>query len=91
MYKNRKRGLRRYHYYRLKSNRKDYYGGIIYPESFTAQGIARRAGKLVNTAPDCSCWMCGNPRRYFFSVTLQELKANDSEVDGWKELNAESV
>lgn len=91
MYKNRKRALRRDHYCRLKHNRKDYYGGIFYPELSTVQGIARRAGKLATTAPDCSCWMCGNPRRYFLSVTLQELKANDSESDGWKELNTESV
>ncbi|MBI6154885.1 hypothetical protein GKN89_20250 [Serratia sp. YC16] len=91
MYKNRKRALRRYHYRRLRSDRKNYYGGIRYPEQFTLHGIARRAGKLVASAPDCSCWMCGNPRRYWQSVTLQELKARDSEGDGWAEFDAESV
>jgi hypothetical protein len=30
----------------------------------------------------CSCWMCGNPRRYFGELTMQERKANEAmEID----------
>lgn len=29
----------------------------------------------------CSCWMCGNPRKYFGGVTRQELKADLLEKD----------
>jgi hypothetical protein len=36
----------------------------------TAKAIARRA---VDRVP-CSCWMCGNPRRFTGAVTRQELR-----------------
>ena len=26
----------------------------------------------------CSCWMCGNPRRYFGQPTFRELQADES-------------
>jgi len=26
----------------------------------------------------CSCWMCGNPRKYFGEVTVQERKFNQT-------------
>jgi hypothetical protein len=42
------------------------------PESITAELVARYA---VDRAP-CSCSMCGNPRRFFGEVTLQELRAS---------------
>lgn len=31
-------------------------------------------GKLVHTATNCSCWMCGNPRKFFGELTMQERK-----------------
>ncbi len=27
----------------------------------------------------CSCWMCGNPRRYFGERSLQERRANQED------------
>lgn len=27
---------------------------------------------LATTATPCSCWMCGNPRKYFKELTLKE-------------------
>lgn len=38
-------------------------------------GDARSWGKAVATPAACSCWMCGNPRKYFGRRTIQELRA----------------
>lgn len=27
---------------------------------------------MKNTSKPCSCWMCGNPRKYFKELTMQE-------------------
>jgi len=34
---------------------------------------------LRKTNVSCSCVMCGNPRKYFNEITMQEKKANISE------------
>jgi sensor c-di-GMP phosphodiesterase-like protein len=31
-------------------------------------------GYLAKNNTVCSCWMCGNPRKYFGEVTVQERK-----------------
>ena len=31
-------------------------------------------GKLANTGTLCSCYMCGNPRKYFGEETIQERR-----------------
>jgi hypothetical protein len=33
----------------------------------------RRAGILAHTPALCSCWMCGNPRKFNGRLTIQEL------------------
>jgi hypothetical protein len=33
-------------------------------------------GLLARTPARCSCWMCGNPRRYWRELRRQELLAN---------------
>jgi hypothetical protein len=35
----------------------------------------KRRGHLSKNNTVCSCWMCGNPRKYFGFVTRQEKKA----------------
>jgi len=40
---------------------------------------AKSLGKVVDTPTPCSCWMCGNPRRYFNESTQQERRAIDRE------------
>ena len=32
------------------------------------------AGRLANNLTPCSCPMCGNPRRYWLELTLQERR-----------------
>lgn len=38
--------------------------------------IPEWANKNYNHLASCSCVMCGNPRKYFHSRTLQERKAD---------------
>ncbi len=35
---------------------------------------SRMIGKKSHSPALCSCWMCGNPRKYFNAKTLQEIK-----------------
>lgn len=58
----RKRAIRRHHRWRLKKNRKNYYGG----------NYEGRESKLIDTPTPCSCPMCGNPRRWWNELTKQE-------------------
>jgi hypothetical protein len=45
----------------------DYYGGY-------ARGDARQIGRLAHARQLCSCWMCGNPRRWSREQSLQERR-----------------
>ena len=72
-----KRAERRHHYYRIKKNRRYYYGN-------TEQDIQQyniMCAVRVNHCPDCSCAMCGNPRRHFKYKTRSELKAMLSYIE----------
>lgn len=35
----------------------------------------RSKGLYANHGCNCSCWMCGNPRRHFGKETVQEMKS----------------
>ncbi len=56
--KNTIRSLRRHHDKRVKNNRKGYWGGNV-TSSGKLQGVCSRTPCI------CSCWMCGNQRRYY--------------------------
>lgn len=43
----------------------------------------RLAEKMANHLADCSCYMCGNPRRYWGEVTIQERRA--PQCGDWRE------
>ncbi len=64
--KDMKRALRRHHLLRLKKARRWYYGRDLWlsPEEI---------GKVVRSARLCSCWMCGNRRKYF-GLSVQERR-----------------
>jgi len=51
------RALRRHHAARLKLARRFYFG-------VDNRADPRRYGKVLQTPTPCSCWMCGNARRY---------------------------
>jgi hypothetical protein len=64
------RSLRRHHYQRLKDKRKNYFGGSL---------SDLQAAMLASTATPCSCFMCGNPRRYLNERSIQERRL----IDNW--------
>lgn len=69
------RAIRRHHQARLKKaravhDRMDHIGSEHYP---------RALGKYVQTPARCSCWMCGNPRKYFHERTKAEQCFDDIE------------
>jgi hypothetical protein len=51
--------LRRHHRQRVKNNRKKYWTVFPHKES------PKRLGIVTTTPCICSCWMCGNPRKYY--------------------------
>jgi len=68
------RAIRRHHYERLKRKRiRDnyWYHGTL---------SERWLGIAINTPTPCSCWMCGNPRKYFKQKTRQEIKHELSQL-----------
>jgi hypothetical protein len=43
-----------------------------------AAGDPRHTGKIAHAPQQCSCRLCGNPRRYWKEVTIQELRADQA-------------
>lgn len=41
---------------------------------WTKEEIARTVGIFRKTKVPCSCYMCGNPRRYFRELTFGEIR-----------------
>lgn len=62
-----RRSVRRHHAGRLKKSRRHHWGRDI-------SGEAKRLGQAVDTPTPCSCYMCGNPRKYFNEKTVQERR-----------------
>lgn len=67
------RAIRRHHVARLKNNRKNYYGtNRVYGTEGITQMTPDRLGKVSQYPKDCSCPMCGNPRKHFSEITCKE-------------------
>lgn len=64
----RSRAWRRHHESRIKHRVRQYYGGY-------AKDKPRHVGRIAHARQPCSCWMCGNPRRYLRERSLQERRA----------------
>ncbi|MFZ6642382.1 hypothetical protein ACO0LL_21845 [Undibacterium sp. TC4M20W] len=62
------RALRRHHAARLKKKRQYYF------YSWKEKLSALRLGMVLHTPTTCSCYMCGNPRKYFKERTMQERR-----------------
>lgn len=71
MEKNTKRALRRHHLNRMKAKASKVYWWHE-PE---------RAAKWANHLAACSCYMCGNPRKWWNESTMQERRFNDSAAE----------
>ena len=63
---------------RLRNEEVGFYDFLITQESRRErdESILYRAKFYANTACNCSCWMCGNPRRTFGEITPQEKRSN---------------
>lgn len=61
--------LKRHHRQRIKRNRRYHFGRDLSGKIAHSQ--------VIDTPTPCSCWMCGNERRYFKKLTLQELRSLD--------------
>ena len=67
------RGIRRAHRARLIANRrKTYWGGESSRYNWGKGFEPGQLGVMARTPCVCSCWMCGNPRRYWGEVTRAE-------------------
>lgn len=60
-----KRAERRHHLKRMKAKAR---------RIAAVNGWPRIAERFYDVRTPCSCWMCGNPRRYLGEVTMQERK-----------------
>lgn len=60
------RALRRHHAARLKAKRARYWGN--------SDKTPRLLGLLSQTPALCSCYGCGNPRRFFGELSISEVR-----------------
>lgn len=68
------RGLNRHHADRIKHNRLHYWGD--------EDGLDRRRLGIVSKTPHpCTCYICGNPRKYHKELTMQEKKASQEPTE----------
>ncbi len=81
------RAVRRHHVQRLKLKRKNYWG---YGPNGHRQGHPvmppNRLGQVVKHPAVCSCWMCGNDRKYFGHVSVGERRSIDVLAEELKDL-----
>ncbi|MEZ4775950.1 MAG: hypothetical protein R3D00_22420 [Bacteroidia bacterium] len=63
--KNYQRAIRRHHRERLLQKRKNYWGN---------DRVHEIKANVINTPKPCSCFMCGNPRKYWNEKTVQERR-----------------
>lgn len=61
---------RRHHRQRLKNKRRFHWGRDLLNDKISAN-------KAIDTPCPCSCYACGNPRKYFKQKTMQERKADE--------------
>lgn len=74
------RALRRHHRQRMKNNRKKYWTVFPHEES------PKRLGIITTTPCICSCWMCGNPRKYYKNskagMKISEIRKMEAMIMG---------
>lgn len=69
-----KRAVRRHHRERQKSKRLKHFTFLNF--NLSESEIMAMLPILIDTPKTCSCFMCGNPRKYFNEKTYQERKLN---------------
>lgn len=68
-------------WFRREMEKEGKFGANITEHAVRTARLETNHGKL------CSCYMCGNPRRHFKEVTLQEKKADEysKDLDSYEE------
>lgn len=69
------RAERRFQTKRLKAKRKNYHGRKDFEQS------PDFLGKVVNTPAMCSCFMCGNTRKYWGNAGISFKELSDKEFN----------
>ncbi len=80
MYQEKKRERRRRDYLRMKDRARRvqaHWWGTYH----TDPDLDEASGRLANDIKCCSCYMCGNPRKWFNELTFQERKSLQSEEE----------
>lgn len=75
------RAIRRHHIERLKSKwQRTQWKNQANANFPSLISEAKQSGMFVKTRALCSCWMCGNPRKYWGLRSIQELRAMQSRL-----------
>lgn len=77
--KEHKRAARRYRRDRIKKKRSEDLKHRLADLSSVEKSIQIK--KSIDTPAPCSCFMCGNPRKYFGEISHQEQRANEAQRD----------
>ena len=62
----------------------------ILPGNIVVPRTARWTGIHAKSPTNCSCVMCGNPRRYWGTLTIGELKRHAAMNDELEDLHGET-
>ena len=73
MYQEKKRERRRRDYLRMKARAKRQQR-YIWGDYFNEKELNERSARLANNLKACSCCMCGNPRKWWNELTIQERR-----------------
>lgn len=71
MYQEKKRERRRRDYFRMKERARRIQAHW-WNTTHTNPELDESSGRLANNLKCCSCYMCGNPRKWWKEKTLQE-------------------
>ncbi len=74
-----RRAIRRHHRDRLLKNRR---------KKIWWAKDSDYTSRVVNTPCPCSCWMCGNPRKWLKEKTRQEYRSYLNFVEGIEEIDS---
>ena len=77
------RALRRHHKIRIRQKRAKQF--VFKYFDMGKQELLKRANKYMETPKVCSCYLCGNPRKFWKEETCQEVKSRskfESEIIG---------
>ena len=66
-----KRALRRHHRKRLQNKRRNYWHMQSWSD---VEQLEKAIKQVIRTPKPCSCFICGNPRKFFQEKTVQERR-----------------